>query len=104
MGAQTLLKSLRASLSPSFLRKGYGILTLIYADMIEDPTELPETILLIAICSGFLYLAYMCQKHDSVSRTVAIHLVPALEKIFADEAAISNVGKDFRVSRNMSKP
>ncbi len=102
--AQTLMKSLWPSLSPSVLRKGYGILTIIYSGMLEDPTELPEPILQTAICSGLLHLAYMCQKHDSMSRTVTIHLLPALEKIFAEETILTKVGTDFRVSRNVLKP
>jgi len=92
-----LLSSLRKFLSDSILRKGYALLSILCADLLESSADLTEKSVQINLCSGILNLVAICQEHDSMRRVLSLHLIPAVQSAMADERICSNLGKDFQV-------
>lgn len=93
-----LLTSLRESLSPSLMRKGYNLLSMFCTDLLEESTQLSRSSIQINLCSSIMHLAAGCQKYDSVRRTVSLHLLPAVHATLTSRNPIaSGMGNNFRV-------
>jgi serine/threonine-protein kinase ATR len=93
-----LLTSLRESLSPSLMRKGYNSLSMFCTDLLEDPTQLSKSSIQISLCSSIMNLAAGCQKYDSVRRAVSLHLLPVVHATLTARSPIANgMGNNFRV-------
>ena len=92
-----LLSSLRDSLSPLVLRKGYVLLSILCADLLENPSSLSGKSILLSFCSSLINLTIVCNQHQSVRRVVSLHLVAIVKTALTDEGAIATLGKDFKV-------
>lgn len=92
-----LLSSLQDQISISILRKGFALLSILSADLLETPSSLSDKSVRRSLCSGLLKMASICKTHDSMRRVFALHLVPAIEITLLDEAARSGLGNDFKV-------
>ncbi|RDW66710.1 hypothetical protein BP5796_09459 [Coleophoma crateriformis] len=97
----SLLSSLRTSLSGPIVRKSYLILTVLCADLLEDPTDLNEKSIKVVFCSCLLSLLSASKKDDSVSRNVVLHLLPYIQSIQSDEDRLAELGKDFKKTINL---
>jgi serine/threonine-protein kinase ATR len=94
-----LLVSLQDHIPDSILRKGYALLSLLCARLLENPTDLTEKSVHINLCSSMLNLVAICNEHESMRRVLSLHLVPAVQNAMANETQCSNLGKDFLVRR-----
>lgn len=93
-----LMSSIKASLSPTLLRKGYTILSILCSNVLQDQSQYFEQSNQVAICGCLLNLASVCEKYDSLRRFVSLHLVPVVKSTLGDESAVQALGKDFQVS------
>ncbi|KAF4624113.1 hypothetical protein G7Y89_g14062 [Cudoniella acicularis] len=93
---QALVSSLRKYISDSLLRKGYLILSIVCAEFLEDLDEVSELSDSHIICSSLLQLAVISKEHDSVLRSVSLHLVPAITATLGNENALAKLGTDFQ--------
>jgi serine/threonine-protein kinase ATR len=93
-----LLYTTRAALSGTVVRKGYIVLSILCADLIDNAEDLTEQHSKSNICSSFLDLVALCREHDSMRRAVSLHLVPAIQVALRDESKCSSLGKDFQVN------
>lgn len=96
-----LLSSLRDSLSPLVLRKGYVLLSILCADLLEDPSSLSDKSVRLSFCSSLMNLTVVCNQHQSVHRVVSHHLLAMVKTTLTDESTIATLGKDFKVWLNM---
>lgn len=94
---QEVLFSLQDLLAPSILRKGYASLTIISAQMLENPTFLTDLSVRLAFCNNLLSLASMCQRYSSMRSVVFARLLPVLQTIITDESTKPLVDNDFKV-------
>jgi serine/threonine-protein kinase ATR len=92
-----LLSSLRKFLSDSILRKGYALLSILCADLLECSAELTEKSVQINLCSSILNLVAVCQEHDSMRQLLSLHLIPTMQTAMGDESVCTILGKDFQV-------
>lgn len=95
---QVILSASRASLSDTILRKGYTILSILCADLLETDEDLAEPMLQLSVCSSLLNLVGICKEHFSMHRAVFLHLVPAVQLALNDESKSSGLDKDFQVT------
>jgi serine/threonine-protein kinase ATR len=95
---QALLSSLESSMSDAIIRKGYVVLSIFCADMLDNPSELTCGTARLNICRSILKLAVICQQHDSIYRAVSLRLLPAIKSYLEDSAALGSLGNDFNVS------
>lgn len=92
-----LLTSHLDFLTEPMLRKGYVLLSILSADLVEHHGDLREKPVLINLCSSILHLVAICKKSHLMRRAVSLHLVPTLEAFLLDLEAHTNLGKDFQV-------
>jgi serine/threonine-protein kinase ATR len=98
-----LLTALQESLSPSLLRKGYTLLSMLCAYLLEDPTQGLQSSIRLSVCSSIMNLAGICHKYDSVRRVASLHLIPVIyATLSGGNTVISNMGNDLKVSRLFS--
>ncbi|XMA19178.1 hypothetical protein WAI453_011969 [Rhynchosporium graminicola] len=90
----SLLSSLRQVLWPFLLRKGYTVLSIICAAILEEPSQLAEDSQPI-LCSALLNMTAICKKYKAMRQVMVLNLVPAIK---ATEIQASNLGKDFKVA------
>ena len=93
----TLLSTLRDSLSDSVLRKGYVILSLLFAALLRDRSTVFDKSIQLNLCSCLLSLVAVCENDHSMRRTVSLHLLPAVRATLADDKAFKTLGNDFQV-------
>ncbi|RKF63720.1 Protein kinase rad3 [Erysiphe neolycopersici] len=74
---QVLLSNTQGAASSIILRKGYSILSLTCAKILERKVEFSEE-LQGNFTQALIDLEYFCRKNDSVRRITTIHLVPLL--------------------------
>jgi serine/threonine-protein kinase ATR len=94
---ELLLSSVGEELSPTVLRKGYLLFSILCSDLLGMPDALQETSNQFHICRGVLSLVAICKRHDSMRGAVALHLLPAITTTILDENARKKLGKDFQV-------
>jgi serine/threonine-protein kinase ATR len=99
-----LLSASRLSVSGTILRKGYTILSILLADLLENIEDLAEQTIQLCLCRSLLSLVFICKGHDSMHRTISLHLVPAIHHALGDEGMRSSLGKDFQVSTLTAMP
>lgn len=97
-----LLTSLRNFLSESMLRKGYALVSLLCASLLERPTDLIEKSNQLSLCSSILNLVTVCNEHESMRKLLALHLIPAVKYAMSDEESCLILGKDFQVRLSCS--
>ncbi|KUJ09266.1 protein kinase-like protein rad3 [Mollisia scopiformis] len=93
-----LISSLKDSLSPTLLRKGYNIVSILCGNILQDQSQIYETSDQLALCACILNLANVCEKHYSMRRSISLQLVPVIKSILEDESALNRLGKDFQSS------
>ena len=94
---QAILSASKAALSDTILQKGYTILSILCADLLETAEDLAEPTLQLSVCSSILNLVGLCRGHFSMHRVVSLHLVPAIQLALKDGSKSSGLGKDFQV-------
>jgi serine/threonine-protein kinase ATR len=95
-----LLTALRESLPSSLLRKGYTLLSILCADLLEDPTQVSQSSIQLSVCSSIMNLADICRKYDSVRRAVSLHLIPVIRATLSGRnSIISGMGNNLKVGR-----
>ncbi|POS87854.1 hypothetical protein EPUL_000219 [Erysiphe pulchra] len=93
---QALLSNTQGTATPNILRKGYSILSLICARILERTLELSEKIQ-ENFTQAFLDLEHFCRKNDNVRRITTIHLVP----ILYDSISKSVLSPEFKTACNL---
>lgn len=74
---QVLVSNTQGTISPIILRKGYSILTLTCAKILEKTVDFSEK-MQKNLTQAFLDLDNFCRENDSIRRLTTIHLVPIL--------------------------
>lgn len=92
-----LLASLRSHMTDPMLKKGYALLSILCADLLETPAYLSEESITVTICSSILNLAVICKSHYSLRRVISLHLMPSIKSALLDEAVRTKLGTDFQV-------
>lgn len=92
-----LLSTLRESLPETILRKGCVLLSFLCVDLLENPMNLTDKPTTHNICSSLLTLATVCKRYESTSRSLALHLGPAIRTALDNNEAVHHLGKDFQV-------
>ncbi|KAK0105320.1 serine/threonine-protein kinase M1 [Cadophora gregata f. sp. sojae] len=90
----SLLSSLWRFIWPSVLRKGYTVLSIICASMLEEPNQLSDEAQ-HTLCSALLNMAAICREFKSMRQVLILNLIPALPSF---ENACLNLGKDFKAA------
>jgi serine/threonine-protein kinase ATR len=96
-----LMSSLRGFLTDSMLRKGYVLLSILCADLLEHPADISDKLVRSNLCSSIMNLATVCTNDQLMHRVVCLHLVPAIEASLFDEVTRANLGKDFQVRSSL---
>ena len=91
----SLLSSLRQFIWPFVLRKGYMVLAIICAAILQDPDQLSDQSQL-TICSALLNMTAVCKDFGSMRQVMKLNLLATLPSC---EDAHSNLGSDFKVRR-----
>jgi serine/threonine-protein kinase ATR len=99
-----LLSSLRDFLTDSMFRKGYVLLSILCAGLLEHPAELSEKSIRLNLCSSILNLVAICKKHHSMRQIISLHLAPAIEASLVDDVACANLGQNFQVCPSCDPP
>ena len=94
-----LLFASRTSLRTTVLRKGYAVLSILCAGLIENVEDLTQQPILLKVCNSLLKLAAICKEHDSVLRAVSLQLVPAIQNNLNDNSKMLSLGGDFQVPK-----
>jgi serine/threonine-protein kinase ATR len=89
-----LMLGLKDLLTPSLLRKGFTILSILCANILKEHD--PSTQVAIRRC--FLNLASTCQRYDSVRRLVSLDLLPVVKSALEDKSVPEFSDEDFQVS------
>lgn len=94
---RALMSSIRDSLSPTLLRKGYITLSILCGNVLQDQNQRFQEPTQLALCGFILNLASICEIYDSVRRLVSLHLVPMIKTILPGESVAERLGTDFQV-------
>ncbi|KAH6705183.1 protein kinase-like protein rad3 [Leptodontidium sp. MPI-SDFR-AT-0119] len=84
----SLLSSLRPFVWSFLLRKGYAVLSIICAAILEDPSQLSEESQQV-VCSALLNITAMCKEYGSMRQVVSLNLLAcvALRQACGDNAS-----------------
>ena len=92
-----LLSSVGEELSPTILRKGYLLFSILCSDLLRMPDALHETLDRVSICRGMLSLVAICKRYASMRGAVSLHLLPTITTTMLDDNSREKLGKDFQV-------
>ncbi|KAF8859864.1 protein kinase-like protein rad3 [Acephala macrosclerotiorum] len=93
---RALISSIRDSLSPTLLRKGYITLSILCGNVLQGQNQCFKESTQLALCGFILNLASICEMYDSVRRLVSLHLVPIIKTILSGESVAERLGTDFQ--------
>ncbi|TVY28597.1 Protein kinase [Lachnellula hyalina] len=91
-----LLSSVGEELSPTILRKGYLLFSILCSDLLRMPDALHETLDRVSICRGMLSLVAICKRYASMRGAVSLHLLPTITTTMLDDNSREKLGKDFQ--------
>ncbi|KAG9237915.1 protein kinase-like protein rad3 [Amylocarpus encephaloides] len=75
---QSLLSGLQVSLTDAITRKGFLILSILWADILDRPKQDLSDSLRAELCRSLLQISIICRQHNVPYIAVSLHLLPAI--------------------------